>query len=65
MDNKVELCCVPRVREQYDKQYSLGFDRKIQNWKGCGVKYIQEIPSVCDESVPMENCFCYKSYYDC
>ncbi len=49
----------------YDKQYSFGFDRKIKNWQGCGVKYIQELPPVCKPDVPMEECFCNKSYYDC
>lgn len=63
--NSIDLCCVPTVRTPYDKQYSFGFDRKIKNWQGCGVKYIQELPPVCKPDVPMEECFCNKSYYDC
>lgn len=60
-----KLYCTPTLRTPYDKQYSLGFDRKIKNWQGCGSKYIQKLPPVCNSDIPMEDCFCVKSYYDC
>jgi len=63
--NKPELCCVPRIREQYDKQYTLGVDRGVRNFKGCGVVYIQELPKICDEPIPKTQCNCISNYYDC
>ena len=56
------LCCSPRVREQYNNQYTFGVDKKIQNFKDCGYKYIQKLPPVCN--TPLVNCVCSKNYYD-
>ena len=60
-----DLYCVPTVREKYDKMYTLGVDRRVQNWKGCGTKFVQKLPPVCMPKVPEELCQCYNSYYDC
>lgn len=59
------ICCTPTLRTPYDKMYTFGVDRRVQNWNGCGTKFIQELPSVCMPDIPKESCQCYKSYYDC
>jgi len=60
-DNK--LWCTPRIREPYDKQYTFGVDRKIQNFKNCGYIYYQKLPPMCPKPVDPK-CHCKRSFYD-
>ena len=59
-----DICCAPRMREQYDLQYNIGVDNRIRNFKGCGVTFIQKLPPICDLKYPLEDCYCTKNYYD-
>ena len=65
MNQETLLCCVPRIREQYNKQYTFGVDRTIKNFKNCGYIYKQVLPPVCDSrGNNLPYCVCKKSYYD-
>ena len=43
MDRQKLLCCTPRIRAEYDKQYTFGVDKNVRNFYGCGKKYFQEL----------------------
>ena len=56
-----KICCYPRIRAEYDKTYTFGFDRNVKNFKNCGKVYYQRLPPI---GPPMADLICRRNYYD-